>query len=361
MISLKLGNPAVREHRDLNATDAVVSAMLTRASARVAAGGVSAVEVAAGMVARAFALADVSPAMARTALPRSALAIAGRQLIVRGECLYALQIGREGIITIPAASWDVRGTDPDPDTWRYRVDLAAPDSTRFRTIDRAGVIHVVADPDALSPWRGRGVLRRSTATAALAADLEAALDDEAKLPTGRMISIPAGTLQPAVDKLRDQIEALAGRIMLPETTAAGFGGGSPEAPPAASDWHPRRIGPDFTAAEVTAVSDASGRLLAAFGIAPAYANPRATAMALREAQRAAYRSLILPLAALLEAAASEALETDVRLTFDSLAAADVIGASKAAANLKDLDVSPSDALRMAGFRAASGAQTGRSE
>ena len=349
MISLNLA-PAVREHRDINATDAVVSAMMTRASARVAAGGVAAVEVAAGMVSRAFALADVTPATARIALTRSALALAGRQLVVRGECLFALDVGQRGIIVIPAASWDVRGTDPDPATWRYRVDLAAPDSTRFRTIDREGVIHAIADPDAYAPWRGRGVLRRSTATAALAADLEAALDDEAKLPVGRMISIPAGTQQPTVDKLRKQIEELTGRIMLPETTAAGFGSSSPEAPPAASDWNPRRIGADYTAAEVTAAADASGRLLAAFGIAPAYGNPRATAMALREAQRAAYRSLILPLAAMLEESASAALEVDVRLTFDSLAAADVIGGSKAISNLVAAGIERDRAIRMAGFR-----------
>ena len=356
MISLNLPRP-VHEHRDLNATDAVVSAMMTRASARVVAGGVSAVEVAAGMVARAFALADVTPAPARIALPRCALALAGRQLVTRGEVLFALGIGRGGILALPAASWDVRGTDPDPATWRYRVDLAAPDSTRFRTVERDGVIHAIADPDSYSPWRGRGVLRRSTATAALAADLEAALDDEAKLPTGRMISIPAGTQQGTVNRLRKQIEDLSGRIMLPETTAAAFGGGAPEAPPAAADWHPRRIGPDFTAAEVSAAADASGRLLAAFGISPAYASPTATAMAIREAARSAYRGLILPLAALLEAAASEALETEVRLTFDDLAASDVIGASKAAANLKDLGVTQDRALRMAGFRATTGLQS----
>ena len=351
MISLNLPAPP-REHRDLNATDAVVSAMLTRASARVVAGGVSAVEVAAGMVARAFALADVTPPLARTALTRATLALAGRQLVGRGEVLFALGIGRRGIVAIPAASWDVRGTDPDPATWRYRVDLAAPDSTRFRTIDREGVIHVIADPDAYAPWRGRGVLRRSTVTAALAADLEAALADEATLPTGRLMSVPAGTIQDTVDKLRTQIEALAGRIMLPETTAAGFGGGAPEAPPAASDWKPNRIGPDYTAAEVKAASDASGRLLAAFGIAPAYSSPTATAMALREAMRAAYRLLVLPLAALLEEAASEALEVPVTLTFDALAAADVIGASKAAANLQAAGVPTPDAMRIAGFRMA---------
>ena len=349
MISLNLPAPP-REHRDLNATDAVVSAMLTRASARVVAGGVSAVEVAAGMVSRAFALADVTPPLARTALTRATLALAGRQLVGRGEVLFALGIGRRGILALPAASWDVRGTDPDPDTWSYRVDLAAPDSTRFWTLPREGVIHAIADPDCFAPWRGRGVLRRSTATAALAADLEAALTDEAGIPVGRLVAIPSGTQQDAVDKLRAQIESLAGRIMMPETTAAGFGGGAPEAPPAAGDWKPNRIGPSYTPDEVRAAADASGRLLSAFGIAPAYASPTATAMALREAQRAAYRSLILPLAALFEAAASEALETDVRLTFDQLAASDVIGASKAASNLKELGVEKADALRMAGFR-----------
>ena len=133
MISLNLPRPSVREHRDISATDAIASAMLSRASARVAAGGVAAVEVAAGMVSRAFALADVTPATARSALTRSALALAGRLLVVRGECLFALDVGQRGIIVIPAASWDVRGTDPDPESWRYRVDLAAPDSTRFRT------------------------------------------------------------------------------------------------------------------------------------------------------------------------------------------------------------------------------------
>ena len=352
MISLNLPAPppAVREHRDLNATDAVVSAMLTRASARVVAGGVSAVEVAAGMVARAFALADVTPPLARTVLPRSALALAGRQLIARGEVLFALGIGRRGILALPAASWDVRGTDPDPATWRYRVDLAAPDSTRFRTIDREGVIHVIADPDAYAPWRGRGVLRRSTVTAALTADLEGALADEANIPTGRLMSVPAGTIQDTVDKLRTQIESLAGRIMLPETTAGGFGGGSPEAPPSAGDWQPRRLGPSYTPDEVRAASDASGRLLSAFGIAPAYASPTATAMALREAMRAAYRMLVLPLAVLFEQAASEALETDVRLLFSDLAAQDLIGNSRAAQNLKDLGVERDDALRLAGFR-----------
>ena len=260
--------------------------------------------------------------------------------------MLALRLASRGVVCVPAAFWHVRGTDPLPETWRYHVNAFAPDGFAS-AIPRAGVLHAVCDSDPARPWEGRGALRRADVTAALAADLEAALGVEAQIPSAAIVPMPAGTKQGVVDAIREDIESRLKRVLLPETTKAGHGAGSVNAP--MRDWRVERIGPDPTAPEVAAAGEASGRLLAALGIPPAWANPRATAMALREALRSAFRSLILPLAAVFEAAASEALETPVALGWDRLQASDVRGAASAYKTLRDAGIPDDEARRIAGL------------
>ena len=241
----------------------------------------------------------------------------------------------------------MRGDDPLPETWQYSATTYGPHSSITRLLDRSGVLHAVSDGTAQRPWEGCGALRRADVTAALAADLEAALGDEAQIPSAAIVPMPAGTKQGVVDEIRADLESRLKRVLLPETTKAGHGSGAVNAP--MRDWNPTRIGPSPTAPEVDAAGEASGRLLAALGVPPAWSNPRATAMALREALRSAFRSLILPLAAVFESAASEALEIPVSLGWDRLQAADVRGAAAAYKTLIDAKIEPDDARRIAGL------------
>ena len=59
-------------------------------------------------------------------------------------------------------------------------------------------------------------------TAALAADLEAALGVEAQIPRAAIVPMPAGTKQGVVDEIRADIESRLKRVLLPETTKAGI-------------------------------------------------------------------------------------------------------------------------------------------
>lgn len=62
-------------------------------------------------------------------------------------------------------------------------------------------------------------------------------------------------------------------------------------------------------------SQIAARVLAALGIHGSLLDPKATAGALREARRQAQVDLVEPLAALTARAASDALDTDVRITW----------------------------------------------
>ena len=350
MIALGIAAGPV-EHRssDGGYTDQITSAMMYRATHRVSSAGTAAVETAAGLVSRAFALADVAPASARVALSPATMAVAGRQMLTRGETLLALRLASTGVVALPCGFWDVRGLDPLPETWRYRVSCFAPDGGggTTSTIPRSGVLHAISDGDPVRPWQGRGALQRAAVTAALTADLEDALAGEALIPPGAIVPVPGGTKPETVDLIRADIESRTKHVLFPETTKSGYGAGAVNAP--ARDWRIERIGPAPDAGEVEATAAASARMLAALGIPPAWANPRATAMALREALRSAWRSLILPLAAVFQAAASEALEIPVALGWDRLQAADVRGAASAYKTLRDAGIPDDDARRIAGL------------
>ena len=129
------------------------------------------------------------------------------------------------------------------------------------------------------------------------------------------------------------VPAGTSHVLFPETTKAGYGAGSVNAP--MRDWRPERIGPAPAPGEVPAAGEASARMLAALGIPPAWANPRATAMALREALRSAFRSLMQ--------------EIPVSLGFDRLQAADVRGAAAAYQALRAAEIPADEARRIAGL------------
>ena len=109
----------------------VLTALLTARAEGVASdpAATAALETAAGLVARAFAVATVAPAGARTAaLSAPVLACIGRELIRRGEAVFVLSVDRGRVQALPASHWEVRG-GRTPDSWWYRLDMPAPDDT----------------------------------------------------------------------------------------------------------------------------------------------------------------------------------------------------------------------------------------
>ena len=87
------------------------AAIAEAAGAAVRGAAFGAVELAAGMYARAFAAAEVEPAGARTSsLTPLLLASMARRLVTGGEWLGAIEVDHGGAVELrEASSWDVRG------------------------------------------------------------------------------------------------------------------------------------------------------------------------------------------------------------------------------------------------------------
>ena len=285
----------------------------------------AALETAAGLVARAFSVATVSPAGARTsALSASVLACIGRELIRRGEAVFRLDVAGGRVQALPAAHWEVRG-GRTPESWWYRLDMPAPDETATVTAPGAGVLHFRFASDPRRPWEGIAPLSWASSTGRLSGALEQALAGEAAGPFGHVIPTP----DVATDRteLKADLDKLRGGIKLVETTASGWGESRAAAP--AGDWTQRRIGADPPASVVSLRSDAAAAVLAACGVPPPLVAP-GDGTAAREAWRRFLHGTIHPLGEVVaEEAARKLAVPDLSLSFDRLFASDLSGRARA--------------------------------
>ena len=135
----------------------------------------AAVEYGLGLLARGFAVADVSPALpALTVVYRVGVIC---DLILTGNHLALIQVRRGGIRLLRASQWDVEG-GPDPETWIYRLTLPGPTRTESVTAFADQVVHVRWKPSSDQPWRGVSPLASAGVTADLLARIEGGLRDE---------------------------------------------------------------------------------------------------------------------------------------------------------------------------------------
>ena len=90
-------------------TDAIVSAIASQAAGTTAGdpSAIAALEACAGIWSRAFAAATVEPA--HPAITPAVLALIARDLIRRGESVFAIEVDGAAPVLRPAGSWDVRG------------------------------------------------------------------------------------------------------------------------------------------------------------------------------------------------------------------------------------------------------------
>ena len=309
-----------------------------------------ATEIAAGLYSRAFASATVEPAGVRTAaLSPAVLGDVARRLVAQGEAVLLVDV-EGGMVTLtPATWWTVQGGPRRP--WRYRVTLTGPSTTSTLDVSSERVAHVAWAWDARSPWRGRSPLALAGESGRLAQAVERALADEAGGPVGHLVALPVDAGEDGEDDplggLKRQIAELRGRTGLVETTAAGYGEGRAAAP--GEDWRPRRIGADPPATLPALRDQVEATVLACCGVPPDLARPGGRT---RESYRQWVTASVEPLARLVAAELSRALDVDVSLTFARLAAADVAGRARAYRSLVGPTGEPmpdADARRLVGL------------
>ena len=251
-------------------TDAVVNALVAQAagSATGDPSAIAALETAAGLWARAFAAAKITPDNLITeAITPAFMALVARDLVRRGESVFHIEVEGGAPMLRPVGSWDVRG-GPDEADWFYRVDLFGPSGNTTRFVPSAGVCHFRYAIDPSRPWLGVSPLQWARATGTLAGNLEQRLGEESGAPVGALMPIPAdggdGIGDDPLTALKADIASAKGRQLLVETTSGAWDQGKAAAPQ--KDWVQSRFGADPPQALATLRSDAAMSVLSACGV-----------------------------------------------------------------------------------------------
>ena len=344
--------PPVEVRESQPFTDAVVAAVVAAAEGSRTGNpsGLAALEAAAGMYARAFAGASISPAsVASAAVSPRVRALIARDLIRRGESVHLIEVRGGAVELLPCGSWDVRGGWRESG-WFYRVDTFGPSGNATHFVPASRVVHVRYAVDPSRPWLGISPLGWARATGALAANLEARLGEEAGSPVGSILPVPQdggdGTDDDPLAQLKLDLAAARGRPILTETTAAGWGEGKTSAP--LGDWQSRRFGADPPEALGLLRDAASLAVLDACGVPRALAES-ADGTAAREGWRRFVMGACEPVAALIGEELERKLETPISFDFRSLWAHDLQGRASSFKALVDGGMAPTEALVTAGL------------
>lgn len=319
--------------------DEVVRLLLQRAGATAVADVLQslALEAAAGMVGRAFAAATVDGPLGPELEPH--LEFIGRSFIRRGESILLGSLaGFER-----AAEWDVYGGVP----WRYQITVSRPDEQRTFNLDGSRVLHFRTAEARSTPWKGRGPLQVGDSGAALISGLEAALANEANGPHGSIIPIPVSPTEAEMGDIRDNIRDLAGRTMLVESQRSGWGDGEAGAS-SSGDWAVRRIGANPPSGLVELFVQHRRGVLGACGVPIEILEP-GQGTSRREAYRQFMHGVLTPYGAIMEREVRAKLDTDIRIRWDRLRAADVAGRARAYQSLTGAGMDAGRAEKLVGF------------
>ena len=314
--------PWQREHRGSDYSEVVQNALLALAEGKAASSpyATAAVESCAGLWARGFAQAIVTPSGLLTA---STLYDLGRDLALSGEFVALLDVGKSGPVFTRPSSFSVRG-GPNPDSWIYDLWLPGPTSAVRVQVGRDRVIHVRINTAASTPWKGRSPISAARSTGRLLSELEGALAHESSVPVGRVVTTPEGPNQSG--KLQADLNKIRGKIVLVESTSGGYGdkGAAPK-----RDWAAQRIGPDFTAAQIELRKLVESSVCACFGIHAGLLSGNLDGSGMRESYRRFQRSTLESLSACAVLEFERVFERPIEFDFARLRASDTAGQARA--------------------------------
>ena len=282
-------------------------------------------EIAAGWWSRVLSLAVVEPDTPATrAITPSVLSCCGRRLARDGEVVFVLTVVNGALRLLEASQCDVDG-GADPESWRYRACLAGPSQTETLTLPAAGVVHARYGWYTHRPWQGVSPADFAAGGSGLVGGLDTMLSGEALSPSAYVLEIPEvgetpDGSDPAIPdptaKLRADLAAAQGGT----ATMAALRGSDPLSDP--RQVAPFRIGMNPPDELRWFQSEAGGRMLAAYGLHPSMTAANVNGQIAREAWRVFLALTAQPLARLLEAEFSRALEVPVTLNLAAARAAD---------------------------------------
>ena len=311
----------------------------------------AAIEAAAGALSRAFMAATVEgPGDITEAVSPRCLAQIGRDLVRVGESLHIIRFMGGKLQLIPCSTWYWQG-DADPSTWLATCTAYGPSGSSTWRVPMDSVVYLAWGSPTARPYHGLSPSSWSADTSRLMANAERSLANEAGGPVAQLLPVPQdggdGTDGDPLAGLKTDIKDAAGKAVLVETTAAGWGEGAVAAPRA--DWKQSRLGPMPPESMVKLADSAFSRVLAAAGVPPSLFVDDADGTAQREGLRRYHMGVVVPMARLLEAELSEKLGAPVRLKFDRYPM-DMVSRAQTFAKLAAVEgVSPELALELSGM------------
>lgn len=285
---------------DRGYTEAFVTALWQQATGQVL--GISAAEeIAAGLLGRAFASAEVEGSDA-VRFPPDVMMTIGRDLMIQGESVWQIAT---------------------PMRWQESYDFTRSGNYVFSgvPVNARNVFHARYAVDRVT-GRGTSPIDCVPRFRKMLRQLEQVIEYETRACGGYLIPVPieGGNLT----QLRSDIKALQGRSMLVETTAGGYGDRM-SAP--RKDYDQKRLGPDIPLNIQKLYEDTQKMALGVYGVPAPIVYPT-DASSMREGWRIYLHSTIEPMAHLMIASARNA-GLRIELSFDRLMASDVMGRARA--------------------------------
>ena len=299
-------------------TDGQLRYLLAQSEGLVA--GISAAEeIAAGIIGRAFASAEVTNELLD---PETMLQI-GRDLMLAGESVWRVQVR------------------PRPLEWQNSYELKNGAYTFPDGVSAApSVLHVRYAWDRIT-GRGQAPLDGAPGLRDMARQILHGLEKESRAKSGYLLPVPVD--KEAADGLRQDLKEMDGRIATIETGKGGFGD-----PQNKTDYKQVRVGFDASAGAAQMFLHSQNLALVALGIPTELAFERSDGTATREAWRRCLHGTIQPLGRLVETAAARA-GVPVKISFDALMASDISGRARAFGSLVNGGMDIPDAQAVAGI------------
>ena len=339
---LPQGTEEVRATESESYTNAVIARLLATSMGVGDGGALAALETASRLWGFGLASATVNPpSIALAAITPCVLDTIGRALCRSGESLHVISV-RNGQVTLtPTSSWSVHGSD-DPASWRYRVVLSGPSTSRTITLEAASVVHAKYAPHPSRPWAGRSPLRLAVDTARAAGLLETATAGELNFTQQQVLtprrnqgdygladSLAPDTIQKIVAAFAEHVST--GAFVIP------------------ADVQAQRLGPEPPDSFALLRDRFENSILSMCGIPPALVAARGTGTAMREGFRQVLHALLKPLGAILADELQAKLHPDAALSFETLRAADITGSARAFGSLVTAGLTPQSAAQVVGL------------
>ena len=234
-----------------------------------------------------------------------------RRLMLSGNAVYEIDIDLLGAISLrPASSFKVGGSHG---RWVYELELPNPAGEPVRRrIGADGVVAVAINALPSSLWLGRAPWQCASISAEALGMIERSLGMDSSIPSGMLLPVPDALSTTAKNGIRNTLVNGKGAITPVETTAGGFGQGSQASP--RNDYDQKRFGPVLLEPNLKMRDGTALSILRSYGLSPKVLDGDGNAM--REARRALFLDVILPLGAMVSQELSEKLDANISLDFN---------------------------------------------